>query len=396
MESGVRNVFTPHQPISQVELLFGRRSELLSILETVNTPGQHVLLYGDRGVGKSSLATVVSILVQGANRKIIVKRCDSSDTFATIIRPVLVEVGAVFEASEISSTEGRSFGGAVGSAGVSAQASSSSSQAVKFRLNETLSPSAVADMVANVPALLLIDEADAISSAQDRRRLAEFIKLLSDAGSILKIMVAGIADTSADLTAAHPSVQRCLKETKLRRLTSQELEEIIVEGGKRLGLSFAAPVMRSIVSLSAGYPYFTHLICLRCAETAIVANRSTVGQLELAESLAIAVNDAESTLKRVYGHAVRSQSDMYRLILEAAASLSEEFSSNQLRTAIEQLSGREITQGALNNYFGRLVSTDGSTILRRTGQGYYRFEDPRMPSYVRMSADMSNNSVPLG
>lgn len=386
MQSGARDVFTPHQPISQVELLFGRRSELQSIIETLNTPGQHVLLYGDRGVGKSSLATVVSVLVRSTGRAVLVKRCDTSDKFGTIIRPALAQVDAIFEPAEISASSDDSRSGSLGRSGLVITAGTTNGQVTKFRLNEKLSPSAVAEATADVPALLLIDEADAIVDTEDRRKLAELIKLLSDAGSMLKIMVVGIADTSAELTAAHPSVQRCLKETKLRRLSNGELEQIIVNGGDRLGLKFTSNVIRSIVSMSAGYPYFTHLICLRCAESAVVAGRSTVGQEQLAASLTVAVADAESTLKRVYGDAVRSASPMYRVLLNAAAKLGDEFSSAEWRGAVESITQEAITQGALNNYFARLVSTDGSTVLRRTGQGYYRFEDPRMPSYVRMNA----------
>ena len=59
-ESGVRNVFTPHTPINQESLFRGRSSEVQQILSTLNTPGQHVLLFGDRGVGKSSLANIAS------------------------------------------------------------------------------------------------------------------------------------------------------------------------------------------------------------------------------------------------------------------------------------------------------------------------------------------------
>lgn len=58
--SGVRNVFTPHQPVAQHTFLYGRSTAVKTLVETLNTPGQHVLLYGDRGVGKSSLANVVA------------------------------------------------------------------------------------------------------------------------------------------------------------------------------------------------------------------------------------------------------------------------------------------------------------------------------------------------
>ena len=52
--SGVREVFTPHRPINKIDFFFGRQREVKTLIEQLNTPGQHSLLYGERRVGKSS------------------------------------------------------------------------------------------------------------------------------------------------------------------------------------------------------------------------------------------------------------------------------------------------------------------------------------------------------
>ena len=85
--------------------------------------------------------------------------------------------------------------------------------------------------------LFLIDEVDALSRKGDIKKLAELIKLLSDGNSKFKIMVVGIADTGEDLTAGHPSVERCLKETHLSRMDNGGLKDIIVTGMEKLNIS---------------------------------------------------------------------------------------------------------------------------------------------------------------
>ncbi|MET4780168.1 ATP-binding protein [Glaciihabitans sp. UYNi722] len=101
-ESGIRNIFTPHQPIAESDLLFGREAEVRSLIETLNTPGQHVLLYGERGVGKSSIANVTSSVVSVLlNRNVYEKRCDNSDTFESILKGPLAEVGADLTLTEV-------------------------------------------------------------------------------------------------------------------------------------------------------------------------------------------------------------------------------------------------------------------------------------------------------
>ncbi|WP_253831087.1 hypothetical protein [Prauserella aidingensis] len=145
-------------------------------------------------------------------------------------------------------------------------------------------------------------------------------------------------------------------------------------------------VINAIVRLSAGYPHFTHLLALKSAESAIGDGKEVVGNADLEKALSLAVQDAEGTLKTVYDDSVRSKSSpMYEEILAAAASLdTEEFNAAALRDAIEKRTGAPISQGSLQNYFQRLMSRDRATILRRVGQGVYRFEDPRMRSYVRI------------
>ena len=82
-------------------------------------------------------------------------------------------------------------------------------------VNQSLSPSWVAQKIKDLNVLLLIDEFDAIQGVEDKYKVAELIKQLSDSDSKLKILIVGIAESSSELTEGHPSVQRCLKEIKI-------------------------------------------------------------------------------------------------------------------------------------------------------------------------------------
>jgi Cdc6-like AAA superfamily ATPase len=382
-ESGVRDVFTPHQPIDEFDLLVGRSREVQKMVATLNTPGQHVLVYGQRGVGKSSLANVVSMIFTGLlERRMFIKRCDRSDTFESILLQPLMAVGENLTLTEV--TEENESSGGIDLKLV--DGAKSKKQTGTYKVSNSLSPSTVAEAIHGLDGLLVIDEVDALGDPNDKFKLAELIKLLSDYSSKFKIILLGIASTSAELTSAHPSVQRCLRETKLDRISDPALREIVTTGAKRVGLAFTPKVTHAIVRLSAGYPYFTHLIALKCAEEAIGDRRTDIRDLHLADALSLAVADAEETLKRAYDTAVRSSStEKYRHIVVAASSLkSEEFSASDLREAIQAHQGEKISQGSLNNFLKRLLSNDGASILRRTAKGVYTFSDPRMASFTRM------------
>lgn len=386
-KSGVREVFTPHQPIQSLDLFFGRQEVVKKIIEHINTPGQHVLLYGDRGVGKSSLANVatqvlIKSLVKG---KLFTKRCDSKDSFASIIEQPLAELGVEVNLTSYSKTHKE--GGKAGlnipiaSAGINSERGESKNYTVS-----PCTPSKVADLLKDTSGLLYIDEADQIATTEDKIALAELIKLLSDHGSKFKIFVVGIAQTGEDLTGAHPSAQRCLKETRLRKMDDGEIKEIIIGGSKKLSITFEENVISSIVKLSSGYPHFAHLLSLKCAEEAIANNKTVITRDDLATAINSAVQDAEGTLSREYESAVRSHStDMYRIVLFAASKLGRrEFTAEMWRSEIRELTGTSILQSELNNYLNRLVSDDESSIITRMAKGVYKFVDPRMPSYVRI------------
>jgi hypothetical protein len=172
-------------------------------------------------------------------------------------------------------------------------------------------------------------------------------------------------------------------------MIDDELLLIIKEGAKKLKLNFDNDVIAKIVELSAGYPHFTHLLALKCAEDAIAGRFSNINIEHLRKAMHSAVDDAEGSLKRTYDGAVRSYgTTMYKTILRAAANLNKtEFSAEELRGEIKDLIGENIPQQSLNNYFKKLVSDDSDTILRRTAKGVYRFNDPRMPSYIKIATE---------
>lgn len=89
MKSGINEAFVPTQPVSN-NFFCGRANEVGKIASTIINPGAHVLLYGDRGVGKTSLAShsCEQLLSRGLIERIIPVKCSRTDTFESIIKRV--------------------------------------------------------------------------------------------------------------------------------------------------------------------------------------------------------------------------------------------------------------------------------------------------------------------
>lgn len=380
-ESRVRTVFTPFTPISSLLFLQGRKSEMQKGLSALNTPGQHLLLFGDRGVGKSSLANVISNqLVTITGRKLIKKSCSSSDTFETIVEGVLLESG--FNALETSRKEKR---------GIGLKWASIETEVAKSGYNDRMkSPSWVASKIKDENILFLIDEFDSIQVGGDKKKIAELIKLLSDANSKAKIFIVGIATSSIELTEGHPSVQRCLKEIKLNKMTYNELSQILLRGEEVLKISFTKQAKYRICRLSSGYPHFTHLIALKAAEDAIVDEISEIDIEDVDRAVKKAVDDGENVLANSYRISMSSFSSKtlgkYKKILYAISLCDDEFIRNdQIRYKYQYVFKEELPMVTLNTYLSKIVSDKEDKLMKRLSKGVYRFNDPRMISYIKLT-----------
>ena len=376
-KSGVRNVFTPHTPVDKESLFLGRKVEVQQILSTLNTPGQHVLLFGDRGVGKSSLANVASSkLIKIAEMELIIKRCSKSDNFSSIFEKALEKCGvdvSILNESVSASLSVKAIG-------------YQKATERKGALDKAKSPSWVCDKVKDHNILLLVDEFDSIQDKEDKHKVAELMKLLSDSNSSFKIFAVGIAESAEELTAGHPSVQRCLKEIKLSKMSDRELTSIINIGAEKLNLNFTRDAKFRICRLSSGYPHFTHLMALKAAETAIINELITIDTEQINEAIENSIIDCESSLRQSYDETVKSSSTLsvYRKVLYATALCYDEFIQSGAIRNIYTLVFEEITQQRLNGYLSKLVSDSNDKILRRLTKGVYRFTDPRMSAYIRL------------
>lgn len=380
-KSGIRDVFTPHTPINNFQLLKGRSKEFNILFEQLNTPGLHALLYGERGIGKSSLANVVANeLVKVSKRKLFIKRCSADDNFATIVEQLLNERNVSIHDIQRSKSNSSAINIKQLSVGIS-------ETVVEAGSSTMLTSSWVANIIADIDGLLLIDEFDAIKDNLVKNKIAELLKLLSDKNSKVKVLIVGVAGTSSELTAGHPSITRCLREIKLNRMKVVELSKIITDGSVLAKLEFTKQAISRIVFVSSGYPYFTHLLALKAAEEAIANETSLITFKNVIFATQSAVQDAEGSLKNCYDQSINfSNKEEYERILLAASRCREEgFSTQQLKDAYSIISKDSIQGAKLSGYLNKIVSSDGSKILRRLCKGYFRFSDPRMPSFIKIA-----------
>ena len=84
------STFTPGTPVNDRDLFAGRIDQLNKVGDAVTQLGYHAVLFGDRGVGKTSLANMISVMqISGHSLSACKVTCDASDTFTSLWKKML-------------------------------------------------------------------------------------------------------------------------------------------------------------------------------------------------------------------------------------------------------------------------------------------------------------------
>lgn len=85
----INEAFTPEAPINQRDLFAGREKQRDKVINTIFQRGAHVVLFGERGVGKTSLASTVFdflVIVGGSNFSMARVTCSEKMNFEDVWR----------------------------------------------------------------------------------------------------------------------------------------------------------------------------------------------------------------------------------------------------------------------------------------------------------------------
>jgi predicted ATPase len=151
--SEIEGIFVPGTAIKEQEFFAGRKDQTSMLVGAVRRPGKHAIVYGERGVGKSSIAQTfyLSIPRLGGVNAIRVAASDG-DTFSDLWRKVFRRM----EEENGKRVDAR-YPGAITPDDVFLELS-------KFHINDL--------------SIIILDEIDRITDPATKRLLADVIKAL--------------------------------------------------------------------------------------------------------------------------------------------------------------------------------------------------------------------------
>src|SRR5665213_2339923 len=207
------------------------------------------------------------------------------------------------------------------------------------------------------------------------------------------IIVVGVSDSVDALIEQHESIERCLVQIPMPRMSQDESAQILTAGGKKLGIVFSPDAIDQIVGLSQGFPHYTHLLALHSVRACIDHDDSEVLPYHVDLAIRKAVEDAQQSLKSAYYKAVSSpRKDALHAYVLLACALAEPdlfgyFAAGDVRDPLDRITGKPHDFGAYAKHLRDFCGDDRGEVLLRTGVPHkyrFRFRNPLMQPLVIM------------
>ena len=395
----LRSVFRPGAPIDSQSLFSGRQKQVQDVMHATFQAGQHVVMYGERGVGKTSLAKTLADILKNAQVTPLSSgtvNCDGTDDFSRLWHKVFRELQVVVRMEAV---------------GFSAKQEERPIN-LESLLPEKVTPDdvrvaithAVSLAAKNRQMIIILDEVDRITKKNVTTLLADTIKNLSDHLVPATLVLVGVADAVNQLITEHHSVERSVVQVQMPRMSRPELIQVIEKGYNSAGLTITDHAKEEIVSLSQGLPHFTHLLSLESANTALEFDRTEVDVDDVHASTKTAVHQSHSMLS-AYLKATNSpqKNSLFEEVLLACALAKKDelgwFSGSNVVTPLSHLMGRVYSLPYFARHLNEFSLEKRGPILQKHTihrQHKYRFFNPLIEPFAIIRALSSGMLKSIG
>lgn len=292
----------------------GRKDEIAQLVDSLSIDGSCPVIYGDRGVGKTSLAFQIERIALGDTElldelEMSERAMAAEDCFATFYFSCTDAIQSKDELLQrlINTAEGFTSATAL-PRNILKSRQTKKTLKLKFyehEVSESYAPKRSDQKFKNLSieeklqliseriveaeqkrVLFIIDELDRVRST---RGLASFIK--STSSRDLKFLLVGVGHNVSALLLDHASVSRALIQVAVSRMRDED-SEIILRKAQAIAhqagvkIEFSVAVIKRIVAASGGFPWFVHTIGQEAFLLAFEARRGHVAEADVDTAIA--------------------------------------------------------------------------------------------------------------
>ncbi len=362
------DVFSPHAPIDEEELFAGRLGLIDSLMETVFQRGQHGIIYGERGVGKTSLTRILQrkIFARSKRFKIIQRNCTASHNYRTIWEQLLDDIKYDSELMYSDLVDQKTDG---------------------YQLNKWIQ-----DMPETFHPVFIIDEYDRVKDSKTHIQMADTIKYFSDFSCRATIIIVGVSRDVKSLFGGHPSIERNIRQMPMPYMSKGELNQIVDKRLNDLGMTIDKSVENTLISLAQGLPGYTHLLGQNATRNAIRRRNMHVDIEDLNAALDVSIATCDEKIRELYARAVRStkpQNQYQEALLACAlASIDDSgyFAAADVRIPFNRIMGKDdLDIPHFSRHIAQFCKDERGPALIQEGRPksyQYRFSDALLRPFV--------------
>lgn len=275
--------FTPAQPAADLRRFAGRAEVVERLIRTIEDRRMHIVVHGDRGMGKTSVLHVLAILAREARYLVRYSSCSEDSDFDELFRSVCADIPLLYhdeyDPGSMEAEKGLSLADTLS--------------------DRRLTPATLSESFAKLTGtrlLVILDEFDRTSSLSFRKSVAELIKNLSDRSSRVQIVIGGVANNLAELIGHIPSIRRNVLGLAIGPMSDDELLQIVSNGEAIANLRFDAAARAALLKAGNGSPYLVNLLGQQAARIALTRGSSDVSASDLSGAIAQASDELRSRL----------------------------------------------------------------------------------------------------
>lgn len=373
LRSEMLQVFTPGAPIDEVTLFAGRQKLVQKVRDAVISKGRHAAIFGERGVGKTSLSSIFHFDLSKTRKVVYVYiQCGSEDDFQTIWQRAFRRI--VFH------IDGQEYG---------------ASDLVKGEIT----PDEVEVVLANFGNALLpvivFDEFDRVRDDKTKILMSETIKQLSNSPTSCTLIFVGVADDVTEIISQHQSISRALVQVRMPRMYPDELKEIVTSRLRGTPLTITDNALWRITYLASGLPFYSHALGQACALLAIQNKNPVITEETVSASINECFNDLDQTLIDSYVKAVTEtrKGNIFKHVLAACALAEQDdlgrFSAASVEEPLSAIMQKPMKGPAFSFHLNELCGAERGAILAKSGsRSHYRFRfvQPIIQPFITMKS----------
>lgn len=374
LRNEVFETFTPGPPINEVALFAGRRDVIQRLQDTTIERARHAIIFGERGVGKTSLANIFHKDLNTRNRRIVEINinADTRDSFDSLWRKVF---------RRIIRSDGRST--------------------ADLDYTGPIEPDHVIlemEKFGQIDApVIIIDEYDRVEDEECRVLMTNVIKGLTNIKTNPTIVLVGVAKDILDLIRDHASISRNLVQIPMKRMSPEEINDVIVSRVRRLRLRITSDAVWRITHFSSGLPFYAHSLGKYSALKAIESEKMDISEGTVLSAIDDCMADVDYTITEGYTRAterIYSKANIYAQVL-AACALAETNNLGQFNTTSVLVPLRSIMEdpeykiATFSFSLNEMCGPERGGVFIRSGARrvyQYQFTEAAMQPYVIMKS----------